>query len=142
MTQPSYDVVEAVTMQLISSDASVIPVNAEFSFRVSDPYTVRTVFTGQHTMSTWLLGRELLVHGLVAASDAPAGNGDVQVWRDEDPDFLLISLSGVEGSALLAAPAEPLERFLATTEDLVPIGSESDRMETEISALIAALLTA
>ena len=63
MTQPSYDVVEAVTMQLISSDASVIPVNAEFSFRVSDPYTVRTVFTGQHTMSTWLLGRELLVHG-------------------------------------------------------------------------------
>jgi hypothetical protein len=142
MTNPSYDVVEAVTMQLISSDASVIPVNAEFSFRISDPYTVRTVFTGQHTMSTWLLGRELLVQGLLAASDAPAGTGDVQVWRDEDPDFVLISLSGVEGSALLAAPSEPLERFLASTEELVPVGAESDRMESEISALIAALLTA
>lgn len=142
MTSPSYDVVEAVTMQLISSDASVIPVNAEFSFRISDPYTVRTVFTGQHTMSTWLLGRELLVQGLLAASDAPAGTGDVQVWRDEDPDFVLISLSGVEGSALLAAPSEPLERFLASTEELVPVGAESDRMESEISALIAALLTA
>jgi len=77
-----------------------------------------------------------------AGSDAPAGTGDVQVWRDEDPDYTLISLSGVEGSALLAAPTEPIARFLAATEALVPIGTESARMETEITALIAALLTA
>jgi len=142
VTQQSFDVVEVVTMQLISSDASVIPVTAEISFRIADPYTVRAVFTGPHTMSTWLLGRELLVQGMLARSDAPAGTGDVQVWRDEDPDYALLSLSGVEGSALLATPAEPFERFLAATQTLVPIGSESDRMESEISALIAALLTA
>ncbi|NUU17610.1 SsgA family sporulation/cell division regulator [Cellulomonas humilata] len=142
MTSSTYDVVEVVAMQLIGSDASVIPVSAEFSFRTSDPYTVRAVFTGPHTMSTWLIGRELLSLGMHATADAPAGTGDVQVWRDEDPDYTLVSLSGVEGSALLAAPTEPIERFLAGTEALVPLGTESDRMEGEITALIAALLTA
>ena len=142
MTHTPYDVVEVVAMQLIGSDASVIPVSAELSFRTSDPYTVRAVFTGPHTMSTWLVGRELLALGMHATSEAPAGTGDVQVWRDEDPDYTLVSLSGVEGSALLAAPSEPIVRFLAGTEALVPIGTESDRMESEITALIAALLTA
>ena len=142
MTDSSYDVIEVVAMQLIGSDATVIPVSAELSFRTTDPYTVRAVFTGAHTMSTWLLGRELLVQGVHAVADAPAGTGDVQVWRDDDPDYTLVSLSGVEGSALLAAPTEPLLRFLAATEALVPVGAESDKMESEITALIAALLTA
>ena len=142
MTQSSYDVVEVVAMQLIGSDASVIPVSTELSFRTSDPYTVRAVFTGPHTMSTWLLGRELLSLGMLASADAPAGTGDVQVWRVEDPDYTLVSLNGVEGSALLAAPTEPITRFLAATEALVPLGAESARMESEITALIAALLTA
>jgi hypothetical protein len=135
------DVVEVIAVQLIGSDASVIPVSTEFSFRANDPYTVRAVFSGAQSVSAWLLGRELLADGLNAAADDPAGNGDVQVWRDEDPDYVLISLSGVEGNALLAAPTEPLLRFISRTETLVPIGTESDRMESEVAALIAALLT-
>ena len=142
MTNSSYDVVEVVSMQLIGSDASVVPVNTQLAFRTTDPYTVRAVFTGGQSSSTWLRGRELLAQGMHAASEDPAGTGDVQIWRDEDPDYTLISLSGVEGSALLAAPTEPVLRFLAATESLVPLGAESDRMEGEISALIAALLTA
>ena len=142
MTQQGFDVVEVITVQLIGSDASVIQVTTEFSFRANDPYTVRAVFTGAQSVSTWLLGRELLADDLHAPADEPAGNGDVQVWLDEDPEYVLISLSGVEGNALLAAPTEPLARFIASTEKLVPIGSESDRMQSEISALIAALLTA
>ena len=142
MPSSSYDAVAQVSMQLIGSDASVTVVATELSFRIDDPYTVRAVFTGPHTMSTWLLGRELLVQGVAASAEVPAGTGDVQVWRDEDPSFVLLSLSGVEGSALLAAPSEPLETFLAQTEALVPVGDESNRMEGEISALIAALLTA
>lgn len=142
MTNSSYDVVEVVAMQLIGSDASVVPVSTQLAFRTTDPYTVRAVFTGGQSSSTWLLGRELLAQGMHATSEEPAGTGDVQIWRDEDPDYTLISLSGVEGSALLAAPTEPVLRFLAATESLVPLGAESDRMEGEISALIAALLTA
>lgn len=142
MTSSSFDVVEVVAMQLIGADASVVPVTAELGFRTGDPYTVRATFTGAQSTSTWLLGRELLDLGMAATADQPAGDGDVQVWRDEDPDYTLISLSGVEGSALLAAPTEPVMRFLAATESLVPLGGESEKMEGEISALIAALLTA
>ena len=136
------DVVEVVTMQLVLSDATVLSVTAELSFRAIDPYTVRASFTGPHSKSTWLIGRELLAQGLVASQAFPAGTGDVRVWRDDDPAFVLISLSGVEGDALLAAPAEPVERFIATTQQLVPFGTESSRMDPEISRLIAALLTA
>ena len=50
MADTSYDVIEVVAMQLIGSDATVIPVSAEMCFRTSDPYTVRAVFTGAHTM--------------------------------------------------------------------------------------------
>lgn len=128
-------------MQLIGSDATVVPVTAELSFRTSDPYTVRAVFTGPETVSTWLLGRELLTQGLLADADDPAGTGDIQVWRDDDPEFALLALSGVEGSALLAAQTRDLQVFLTRTERLVPLGHESERMDDAISALIAALLT-
>jgi hypothetical protein len=142
MTTGAPDIVDVITMQLIGPDESVMPVLAELSYRVCDPYTVRAVFTGSHTMSTWLLGRELIAQGLEADQDSCAGTGDVQVWRDEDRSYVLISLNGVEGNALLAAPAEPLERFITKTEALVPFDNESDQMDPEISALIAALLTA
>ena len=86
------DVVEVVTMQLVLSDATVLSVTAELSFRAIDPYTVRASFTGPHSKSTWLIGRELLAQGLVASQAFPAGTGDVRVWRDDDPAFVLISL--------------------------------------------------
>jgi hypothetical protein len=100
------------------------------------------VFTGTHSSSTWLIGRELLAHGLLADSASPAGTGDVRIWRDEDPGYLLVALSGVEGDALLAGPADPFVRFVATTVSLVPFGSEGPHMEDEISRLIVTLLDA
>ncbi|WP_182111230.1 MULTISPECIES: SsgA family sporulation/cell division regulator [unclassified Actinotalea] len=136
------DVREAVPMHLVLSDASVMPVRAELSFDASDPYTVRVVFTGTHSTSTWLLGRELIAHGVLADASAPAGTGDARIWRDEDPTYLLVALSGVEGDALLAGPVEPFKRFIAATVELVPFGSEGQRMENEISRLIVTLLDA
>ncbi len=141
MTTPSFDVHDVVEMQLVLSDATVLPVRAEIGFRASDPYTVHATFVGPHSASTWLIGRELLVEGLDATVDAPAGTGDVRVWRDEDPMFVLIALSGVEGSALLASPAGPLEFFAKATNAVVPVGAEGESMESEISTLIAQLLT-
>ncbi len=142
MANEPYDVVEVVTMQLIGSDASVLPIITELSFRRGDPYTVRAVFTGSESMSTWLIGRELLAQGLDAGIDAPAGLGDVQVWRDDEPEFVLLSLTGVEGNALLAASAESLQRFLDATARLVPLGAEGASMDGVLSAFITALLTA
>ncbi|MDQ2624811.1 MAG: SsgA family sporulation/cell division regulator [Actinomycetota bacterium] len=139
MTMQGSDVVDVVTMQLVLSDATVLPVTTELSFLASDPYTIRATFSGQSAMSTWLFGRELLQDGLSADEDQPAGLGDVRIWRDEDPEYVLIALYGIEGEALLACPVEPLERFLATTATLVPLGHEGDSMELQIAALIAEL---
>ncbi len=136
------DVREVVAMHLVLSDASVLPVRAELTFDVSDPYTVRMDFNGAHSNCTWLIGRELIAQGVLADPSSPAGTGDVRIWRDEDPTFLLLALSGVEGDALLAGPAEPFARFIAATTALVPFGSESSRMEDEISRLIVSLLDA
>ena len=142
MAESVRDACEVVPMHLVLSDASVLPITAELAFEASDPYTVRVAFTGAHSTSTWLIGRELIAHGVLADPSAPAGTGDVQIWRDEDPAYLLFSLSGVEGEALLAGPTEPFERFLAATVALVPFGAESPRMEDEISRLIVSLLDA
>lgn len=142
MTGSLPDVREVVAMHLVLSDASVLPIKAELGFDAADPYTVRLEFTGPHSSCTWLIGRELIAQGILADPGTPAGTGDVRIWRDEDPTFLLIALSGVEGDALLAGPAEPFARFIAASTTLVPFGSESSRMEQEISRLIVSLLDA
>jgi len=139
MTVQRTDVVDVVTMQLVLSDATVLPVTTELGFSSGDPYTIRATFSGQSAMSTWLFGRELLQEGISATEDHPAGLGDVRIWRDEDPAYVLIALYGVEGEALLACPLDPLERFLATTATLVPLGHESDSIQDQITALIASL---
>lgn len=141
MTEP-LSVREVVAMHLVLSDASVLPVRTELSFDPADPYTVRLDFTGSQSSCTWLIGRELIAHGILADGSAPAGTGDVRIWRDEDPTFLLFALSGVEGDALLAGPAEAFARFIAATTQLVPFGTESSQMEEEISRLIVTLLDA
>ena len=142
MGEPMGDAREVVPMHLVLSDASVLPISAELSFDPADPYTVRISFAGASSTSTWLIGRELIAHGILADAATPAGTGDVKIWRDEDPAYLLIALSGVEGDALLAGPAEPFVRFLTATVKLVPFGAESPHMEDEISRLIVTLLDA
>lgn len=142
MSEPARDACEVVPMHLVLSDASVLPISAELAFDAGDPYTVRIAFTGAHSTSTWLIGRELIAHGLLADASAPAGTGDVRIWRDEDPTYLLVALSGIEGDALLAGPAEPFVRFLDATISIVPFGGESAKMESEISRLIVTLLDA
>ena len=142
MTGRVSDAREVVPMHLVLSDASVLPISAELTFQAADPYTVHISFAGERSTSTWLIGRELMAHGLLADAAAPAGTGDVRIWRDQDPAYLLVALSGVEGDALLAGPAEPFAQFLAATVKLVPFGSEGPRMEDEISRLIVTLLDA
>ncbi len=142
MTGTGRAVREIAPMHLVLADATTLPVSAELSFDVGDPYTVRIAFVGAHSTSTWLIGRELIAHGLLAEESAPAGTGDVRIWRDEDPTYVLVALSGVEGEALLAGAARPFMNFLAATVELVPFGSEGDRMEEEISRLIVSLLDA
>lgn len=142
MGQPGLDAHEVLPMHLVLSDATVLPITAELMFEAADPYTVRIAFSGEHSTSTWLIGRELIGQGLLADAAHPAGSGDVKIWRDADPEYLLIALNGVEGDALLAGPAHPFKRFMEATIALVPFGAEGERMEAEISRLIVTLLDA
>ena len=142
MGKRTSDVCQVVTMQLVLADGTALPVTTELSYAVNDPYTVRAFFSAPNSASTWLIGRELLSKGLLSTISSPAGKGDVQVWRDEDPSYALLSLNGVEGNALLATPAIAIERFLAATVALVSIGGEGARMDSELTDLIAMLFTA
>jgi len=142
MGKRTSDVCHVVTMQLVLADGTALPVAAELTFEVNDPYTVRAFLLAPNSASTWLIGRELISQGLRSTLSSPAGNGDVQVWRDQDPNFALLSLNGVEGNALLATPAIALERFLASTVALVPFGDEGARMDSELTDLITTLFTA
>lgn len=144
MASARYDVATAITMQLVLPDSLTADVVVELSYSAADPFALSAQFfqDGRPT-STWLIARDLLAQGLVATQDAPAGYGVVHIWRDEDPDYVLITLrGGDDGEALLAAPAEPLERFVEATRALAPFGTESDRVAAAIDEFVESLLTA
>jgi len=141
MNRNRYDVTTVIHAHLILSDSTTIDVAVELGYRASDPCVIQADFTADGTTSKWLLARDLLGQGLVATQETGAGDGDVCIWRDEDPDYVLISLTGTLGTALLAAPAEPIERFVDATHALVPIGTESDSVGAAVDAFIASILT-
>jgi len=138
-----YDATAVIATHLIISDTDTTDIVVELGYRASDPYAVRAQFSQDgNPTSTWLLARDLLAQGLVATEAAPAGMGSVSIWRDEDPDYVLVMLSGGDGEALLAAPAEPIERFVEATRALVPFGAESDLIDAAVNAFVASLLVA
>ena len=126
---------------LILSDSKTTDVSVELGYRAADPYAVQANFTANGSTAKWLLARDLFGQGLVATQDAGVGEGNVCIWRDEDPDYVLITLTGALGTALLAAPAEPIQKFVDATHTLVPFGSESDRVGAEVGPFVASILT-
>ena len=136
-----YDVTTVIHAHLILSNSMTTDVAIELGYRAADPYAVQANFTANGSTTKWLLARDLFGQGLVATQDAGAGEGNVCIWRDEDPDYVLITLTGAPGTALLAAPAEPIERFVNATHKLVPFGSEGDRVGAEVGPFVASILT-
>lgn len=141
MNQDLYDVTTVIHAHLILSDSTTTDVAIELGYRTSDPFAIHAEFACEDSTTMWLLARDLFDQGLVADRDAAAGEGDVHIWRDEDPGYVLLSLTGTLGTALLAAPAEPLERFLAETHLRVPVGTESTRCDAALDAFVASILT-
>ncbi|WP_431948947.1 SsgA family sporulation/cell division regulator [Actinacidiphila sp. bgisy167] len=125
---------EHLPLRLITPTGRVLDLSADCQYRADDPYTVRMRF-GLGAESQWVLSRELLLAGLAA----PAGDGDVHVSPD-DHAHTLIALAGLDGAAVLQVVTAELARFLAATADLVPLGTESTRIDWD--ACIAGLLSA
>jgi hypothetical protein len=99
-------------------------ISALFSYDARDPFAVWITFggtdSGTEDTVTWLVGRELLQAGL----DRPAGDGDVRVGPTAATDVLFLHLRAPGGEALMELSRAALATFVATTEMLVPFGSE------------------
>lgn len=129
---------EHLPLRLITATGRVLDLSADCQYRADDPYTVRMRFgheKGAGAEAQWVLSRELLLAGLAA----PAGDGDVHVSPD-DHAHTLIALAGPDGTAVLQVLTAELARFLAATAELVPLGTESTRIDWD--ACIAGLLSA
>lgn len=62
-------------------------------------------------------------------------------WPAKATFYLLISVTGDLGSALLAAPADPFEYFIAATLALVQVSAESDEVDAAVDAFVSSILT-
>lgn len=141
MNHDRHDITTVIHAHLILADSTTTDTEIELGFLASDPYAVDADLTANGPTTTWLLCRELIEFGMGATQEVPAGAGDVQIWRDEDPEYLLVTLTGASGTALLAVPARPVQDFLDETRILVPAGTESSRVDAALTAFIATLLT-
>lgn len=127
---------ELVLDLLMPGDAPV-PVTARFGFRTEDPFAVTLNFLVEGgEWITWTFARSLLEKGL----NAPAGDGDVQLWpgaRDGSP-VLYLRTSSPHGSATFILPIAGTSDFLRRTYERVALGAESGFLDLD-SELIAFL---
>jgi len=111
----------------------LVPVKVKFRYRTDDPFAVVLDFAvGAEQWVRWHIARDLLAEGLAIppGSADNAGMGDVLVAPCLDvPWRVWISLSSPTGVADFAFKRASLVDALAKTEALVPIGSESDRID-------------
>lgn len=142
MLPPVPDVTVLIAAHLASPDSTNILVSLRLDYHLSDPYAVHAHFTpADGPTAAREVGRDLIDEGLDATQIAPAGPGDVRIWRAEDPNYIVIELDGHQVPARFVAPAEPVQRFLLATRALVPEGSESGHVNAAIDALLASILT-
>jgi hypothetical protein len=129
---------EQVAALLPAADAAnrLTPVTIRWTYDSHEPYAVTVAFaTERARWVEWVFARELLIEGLTE----PAGEGDLRIHPDEDPDLLVLEIHVPSGSAAFALDRDDTEEFLAETLDLVPAGTESthfdiDRLLAELTA--------
>lgn len=124
-------------LRLVVPGSTSLPVLADLTYDVADPYAVRVAFhTGGPDVVEWTFARQLLTDGVAR----PGGEGDVQVWPSHSGSrpIVCIALSSPSGRALFEAALGEVVEFLTRTYALVPTGSESDHVD--VDAELALLL--
>lgn len=137
MSEPLMPVVDEVDLRLVVPGDEGLLLTATLRYDPCDPYAVEATFRARDESISWVLGRDLLSEGLLAA----CGEGDVRVWPtvDERRAVVVLQLSSPDGSALLIADADSLERFLRRTYAAVPLGDEGEHLDvdTALARLLA-----
>jgi hypothetical protein len=129
---------QSLTVQLRGTKGVSIPVESELAFDSRNPYALTISFHLNETV-VWTFGRELLAAGLTE----PSGDGDVHVWPCLDDDglaVLCVELCSPDGNALIELSTVDAADFVDRSEELVPLGSESDHLD--VDAIIDAIRTA
>jgi hypothetical protein len=121
---------EAIHAELVALYDGATPVRSRWSYRADQPFTVTAAFqTERDRWVEWVFSRDLLVAGLTE----PAGLGDVRFSPLEERGLhmLVVEIESPEGYALLELDHESVAEFLGATEDLVPLGSESQHFDVD-----------
>lgn len=139
MTSRPVTVSSVLQLRLLVHGSAALPVQAELSYDVTDPYAVQVSFHtggGSGEVVEWTFARQLLTEGV----DAPAGQGDVRAWPSlaGRESVVCLSLSSPSGKALFEVPLPELVEFLAMTYDAVATGAESQHVDVdaELSMLL------
>ncbi len=121
---------EAIHAELVALYDGTTPVRSRWSYRVDHPYTVTAAFqTDRDRWVEWVFSRELLVEGLTDS----AGVGDVRMRPLEERGLhmLVVEIESPEGYALLELDHESVAGFLGATDEVVPLGTESEHFDVD-----------
>lgn len=126
-----------LTLWCVDPWSRAVQVPTTLGYRADDPYAVSLTFHSGAGDVEWVASRMLLVQGL----GDDAGDGDIKVSPSVDDDgtsILVLDFSSPDGELVAHADAFEVQSFLTRSFALVPVGTESDRLD--IDTLIAQLL--
>ena len=123
-------------LRLVVSAGASLPVRAILTYDRTDPYAVTVAFdTAPHEhhsgdLVCWTFARSLLEQGVTRR----VGDGDVKAWPAvvSGGQVVCLSLTSPSGDALFELPLRELVAFLTQSFAVVPSGSESDHVDTDL----------
>ncbi|WP_370946137.1 SsgA family sporulation/cell division regulator [Amycolatopsis sp. cg5] len=116
--------------QFVLLNDSTTPVLSRLSYHADEPFAVTVAFrTERGRWVEWTFARDLLVDGLVEQ----AGLGDVRIRPDlvEDEALVILEIESPDGYASFELERADIERFLAASYELVPLGAEVDYFDVD-----------
>ncbi|MFD8499664.1 SsgA family sporulation/cell division regulator [Amycolatopsis sp. NPDC059657] len=116
--------------QFVLLNESTTPVLSRLSYHADEPFAVTVAFrTERGRWVEWTFARDLLVDGLVE----PAGLGDVRIRPDlvQDEELIILEIESPDGYASFELERADIERFLAASYELVPLGAEDEYFDVD-----------
>lgn len=111
-----------------------IPVPVTCKYDPEQPYEVNLTFHVAGGNNTWTFGRELLLDGLQRSRQAPAGEGDIKSFTEDDKYY--IDLKSPEGTALIFTELGVIDTFVGAMFTMVPAGEEVIDLDKELRAFM------
>ncbi|KOV83410.1 SsgA family sporulation/cell division regulator [Nocardia sp. NRRL S-836] len=106
------------------------PVHTELVYSADDPFAVTMHFHSGGSVTTWIMGRDLLRDGL----SRPAGEGDVRLRPSGRA--VVLELVSERHVTVFRVPASTLREFLDAAHLLVPAGTERFDADAFLSSVL------